>query len=121
MSLTTTETLGFSEGLIAFMTSNQAALAAAGLTVGPFITELGSQKSDAVTKNEQQEALKAQLRMKTEETTTAFGTLYDNASTKLDAIIGVLGKTSELAKHAAKLRSAIRRGSGSAAPTPPST
>ncbi|MBC8117659.1 MAG: hypothetical protein H7062_24985, partial [Candidatus Saccharimonas sp.] len=47
------------------------------------------------------------------------GTLYDNTSTKLDAVIGVLGKTSELAKQAAKLRSDIRRGSNPAAPTPP--
>jgi len=121
MSLTTTETLGFADGVIAFMSSNQAALAAAGLTVGPFVTELGSQKSDAITKNDQQEGLKAQLRTKTEETTTAFSTLYDNTSTKLDAVIGVLGKTSELAKQAAKLRSDIRRGTNPAAPTPPVT
>ena len=119
MSLTTTETLGFADGVIAFMNSNQVELAAAGLAVGPFITQLGSQKSDAITKNDQQEALKAQLRTKTEETTTAFSTLYDNTSTKLDAVIGVLGKTSELAKQAAKLRSDIRRGSNPAAPTPP--
>ena len=119
MSLTTTETLGFADGVIAFMTSNQAELAAAGLAVGPFLTQLASQKSDAITKNDQQESLKVQLRTKTEETTTAFATLYDNTSTKLDAVIGVLGKTSELAKQAAKLRSDIRRGSNSVAPTVP--
>ena len=119
MSLTTTETLGFADGVIALMSSNQTALAVAGLTVGPFVTELGAQKSDAITKNDQQEALKAQLRTKTEETTTAFGTLYDNTSTKLDAVIGVLGKTSELAKQAAKLRSDIRRGPGPATPPLP--
>ena len=119
MSLTTTETLGFADGMIAFMTSNQAELAAAGLAVGPFLTQLAAQKSDAITKNDQQESLKVQLRTKTEETTTAFATLYDNTSTKLDAVMGVLGKTSELAKQAAKLRSDIRRGSNSAAPTVP--
>ena len=119
MALTTTETLGFADGVSAFMTSNQAELAAAGLAVGPFLTQLASQKSDAITKNDQQESLKVQLRTKTEETTTAFATLYDNTSTKLDAVIGVLGKTSELAKQAAKLRSDIRRGSSSAAPTVP--
>ena len=60
------------------MSSNRAALAVAGLTVGPFVTEPGSQQSDAITKNDQQEALKAQLRMKAEETVAAFGTLDDN-------------------------------------------
>lgn len=119
MALTTTETLGFADGVSAFMTSNQAELAAAGLAVGPFLTQLASQKSDAITKNDQQESLKVQLRTKTAETTTAFATLYDNTSTKLDAVMGVLGKTSELAKQAAKLRSDIRRGSNSSAPTVP--
>lgn len=119
MPLTTTETLGFADAVIAFMTGNQVALTAAGLTVAPFITEIGLQKSDAATKNDQQETLKAQLRIKTNETTTALNTLYDNTSTKLDAIIGVLGKTSELGKQAAKLRSDIRRGPNPASPPPP--
>lgn len=38
MSLTTTETLGFADGVIAFMTNNQAALLTAGLDVAPFVT-----------------------------------------------------------------------------------
>ena len=110
MSLTTTETLGFADEVVEFLTNNQAALLTAGLTVGPYITELGTQKEDAVTKNDQQEALKAQLRIKTLDTSTALETLYGNTSTKLDAVIGVLGKTSELAKQAARIRSEIRRG-----------
>ncbi len=118
MALTTTETLGFADGVLAFMSSNQAALLAAGLDVAPFITQLGTQKGAAATVNDQQEALKAQLRMKTEATSASLTTLYDNTSTKLDAMIGVLGKTTELGKQAARLRSDIRRGPN-APPEPP--
>ena len=119
MSLTTTETLGFADGVIEFLTNNQTALLAAGLDVSTYITQLGTQKEDAVTKNDQQETLKAQLRTKTDEVNTALSTLYNNTSTKLDAVIGVLGKTTELGKQAARLRSDIRRGPGPTSPTPP--
>ncbi len=119
MALTTTESLGFTDGVIEFLTNNQAALLAAGLDVSTYITQLGTQKEDAVTKNDQQEALKAQLRTKTDETNAALSTLYNNTSTKLDAVIGVLGKTTELGRQAARLRSDIRRGPNPTPPTPP--
>jgi signal recognition particle GTPase len=119
MSLTTTETLGFADAVIQFMNSNQATLLAAGLDVSTYITGLTTQKTDAVTKNDQQEALKAQLRVKTEETSSALETLYSNTSTKLDAVVGVLGKTTELGKQAARIRSDIRRGPNTPAEPPP--
>ena len=119
MSMTTTETLGFTEGVIEFMTSNQAELLAAGLDVSTSLTLLGTLKGNAVTSNCRQEGLKVQLKTATAETETALGTLYDTTSTKLDAVIGVLGKTSELAKQAAKLRSDIRRGPRPASPPHP--
>jgi len=46
MSLTTTETLGFADGVIEFLTNHQATLEAAGLNVSTTITELGMQKED---------------------------------------------------------------------------
>lgn len=119
MSLTTTETLGFADAVIEFFLNHEAELAAAGLDVTAWITELGTDKEDAVTKNDQQEALKAQARIKTDETEAAMDKLYRNTSTKLDAAIGVLGKTTELGKQAARLRSDIRRGPSSPTPVPP--
>ena len=109
MAMTTTETLGFLEGLVQYLVVNQGALAAKGLTVTNWITELETQRDLAVAKNTQQEGLKAQLRTLTQETETALTTVYNNGSTKLDAIIGVLGKTTEEGKQAARLRSDIRR------------
>lgn len=84
-----------------------------------WITDLGNQKADAVAKNDAQEALKAQLRDQTQATNDALQTAYDSASTKLDGVIGALGKTSELGRQAARLRSDIRRGSNQPAPAKP--
>lgn len=109
MAMTTTETLGFLEGLLQYLTVNQGALAAKGLTVTNWITELETQRDTAVAKNTQQESMKAQLRTLTHDTETALTIAYNNGSTKLDAIIGVLGKTTEEGKQVARLRSDIRR------------
>jgi hypothetical protein len=119
MALTSTETLGFCDAVVEFMTNNQATLLAKGLNVTAWITELGTQKETAVTKNDEQEALKAALRTKTVETDTAFSAAYDSASTRLDAMIGVLGKTTPEGQQAARIRSDIRRGSTTPTPTPP--
>ena len=119
MAMTTTETLGFLEGLLQFLTVNQGTLAAKGLTVTNWITELETQRDLAVAKNTQQEGLKAQLRTLTQDTETALTTAYNNGSTKLDAIIGVLGKTTEEGKQAARLRSDIRRGPAASPVVPP--
>ena len=119
--MTTTEVFGFCDGVRQFMQTNQAALQTGGLNVTNWITDLNNQKSEAVSKNDAQESLKAQLRDATTAANGALQTAYDSASTKLDGVIGALGKTSELGKQAARLRSDIRRGSNptpAPAPTP---
>jgi hypothetical protein len=105
--MTTTEVVGFCDNLLEFMDKNQAAVEAAGVTVTAWKIELGKLKQDAVAKNAEQEALKAQLRVKTAETKAALNTAYTGASSKLDAMIGALGKGTPLAKQAAKLRSSV--------------
>ena len=54
------------------------------------------------------------MKLQTEVTAAALDAAYASASTKLDTMIGAVGKTSELGKQLAKLRSGIRRG-----PNPP--
>lgn len=113
-SLTTTEVLGFCTSVNQALTTHSATLLAKGLTVTGLITELDTQKAAAAARDSEQETLKAQLRVKTEETALALDTAYNSASTKLDAMIGAVGKTTELGKQLARLRSEIRRG-----PNPP--
>jgi len=120
MALTTAESLGFTDTVIELMTNNQATLQANGLNVTAWITELQTLKETAVTLNDEQEAMKAALRAKTVATETALDAVYRRTSTMLDAIIGVLGKTTPEGQQAARIRSDIRRGPGPTPPTAPS-
>ena len=106
-AMTTTEVVGFCDNLLEFMEQNRTAVEAAGVGVIAWKTELEQLKQDAVSKNAEQEALKTQLKIKTQETKAALDTAYSGASSKLDALIGALGKGTPLAKQAAKLRSGV--------------
>jgi hypothetical protein len=108
MPISTTEVIGFCETMIEFMKSNQESLKQAGLDVSAWISEVDGKKQSAVKSNDEQEAMKAKLKEKTKETDAAKKIAYDTASSKLDALIGTIGKTTELGKQAAKLRSKIR-------------
>ena len=106
-AMTTTEVVGFCDNLIEFMEKNQAAVEAAGVGVAAWKADLGKLKQAAVSKNAEQEAIKAQLKAKTIETKAALDAAYNGASSKLDALIGALGKGTPIAKQAAKLRSGV--------------
>lgn len=109
MSATNAETIGFLEQLIQLMQDNSADLKTKGLDVTNWITEMNDLKNDAVTKSTEQDNLQAALKVKTKESQTANKLAYDAGSTRLDAIVGVLGKSTPLAKQAARLRSGIIR------------
>ena len=109
MAFTTTEKIGFAESLLEFMRSNKGALEGAGVNIGSWTTELDSMKSTASKANDEQEALKAKLRDKTAETDKALRKLYDTATSRLDAMVGTLGKKTELAKQVARLRSGVAK------------
>lgn len=113
MSATRAEILGFLEQLIQLMQDSKADLSEQGLDVTNRITNLTAKQSDVVKKIGEQDKLEASLRAKTKEVQNAETLAYDAASTDLDAIIGVLGKKTPLAKQAAKLRSSINKQSKS--------
>lgn len=107
MPMTNAETFGFANQLIQLFQDNKAALLEKGLDVTSWITEVTEQKDDAIAKDAEEDDLRATLKTKTAATKTARMTLYKNSSSKLDAVIGVLGKDTPLAKQAARLRSSI--------------
>lgn len=121
MPLTMTETIGFCDNVIQFLSANQSTLQADGLDVTTWLTDLQARKELALSKNESQEAMKASLRMLTQEVNEALDAAYSTTSSRLDAAIGVLGKNSELGKQAARLRSSIRRGRRSTTPSEETT
>lgn len=108
MSFSTTEIFGFSESLIEFIRNSGAELTNLGISTENWLTELEEKKNSAVSLNDEQEKMKAGMKDLTSRTQQAVNDLYDISSTRLDAIIGVIGKKTELGKRAAKLRSNIR-------------
>ncbi len=113
-SLTTTEVLGFCTSVGQAMTTHKALLLTKKLDITDLKTELAAEQQTAAEADSAQETLKASLKVQTEATAAALDAAYTSASTKLDAMIGAVGKTSELGKQLARLRSSIRRG-----PPPP--
>lgn len=107
--MTHTETIGFCSQVAQLLEENQANLQTEGLDVTNWITDINQKKDDAVGKNSEQDDLRVQLKAKTAEAQNAINDAYKTASTRLDAVIGVLGKTTPLAKQAAKLRSSINK------------
>jgi len=107
MSASTTETIGFCNQFVRLLQDNKDDLQTKGLDVSNWITEVNNLKDDAVSKDAEQDDLKAAAKAKTKEAQAAKNLAYKTASTRLDAVMGVLGKDTPLAKQAARLRSSI--------------
>lgn len=109
MSLSTAETIGFTNQFIQFLQDNQAELQTKGLDVSAWITEIAALNNDAVTKDGAQDDARTILKARTAESQEATKLVYKTSSTRLDAVIGVLGKDTPIAKQAARLRSSLIR------------
>ncbi len=109
MALSTTETIGLNNQFVQLLEDNKADLQAKGLDVSNWITELKELNSDTVANDAAQDDLKAALKTKTAETQDLAKRNYKMTSSRLDAVIGVLGKDTAFAKQAARLRSSLIR------------
>jgi hypothetical protein len=109
MSATTAEIIGFCNQFTQLLEDNKTDLKDKGLDVTNWITEINSLKDDAVTKDAQQDQMRAAAKAKAKEAQDARKFAYKTTSSRLDAVIGVLGKDTPAAKEAARLRSSINR------------
>jgi len=105
----TSELLGTVDEFTTLLQSNTAAFTAAGLTVGPIITDLNDKKDVVVTQNDEQETFRRQCRDKTEQLVASAGKLYDTFSSRIDATMGAVGKKTTLGKQIARIRAGLRR------------
>ena len=119
MAMTTADTLAFYDLLLDFMTTHDAELKAKGLDLTAVKTSLVALRQTLLARDGEQETLKTQLHVKTDEVNAAQDALYKPSSAALDAIVGALGKTTEPAKQAARIRSQFNSRSKSAAAPPP--
>jgi hypothetical protein len=109
MSASTTEIIGFCDQVGQLLLDNKTDLKDKGLDVTNWDTEIDALKADTVTKVGEQDSLEAARKAKTKEVQAAAKLAYKTASTRLDAVIAVLGKDTPLAKQAGRLRSSLNK------------
>lgn len=107
MSMSTTETIGFCNQLIQLLQDNQTDLQQKGLDVSGWITELTTLNNDTIAQDATHDNMRVAFKEQTKKAQDSANLTYKTTSTKLDAVIGVLGKDTLLAKQAARLRSSI--------------
>jgi short-subunit dehydrogenase len=107
MAQSTTETIGFCNQFIQFVQDYTTELKTKGLDVTSWIPELTASKDETVTDDAEKDAAQAIAKTKTKKSNASTEFCYKLTSTRLDAVIGVLGKDSEAAKQARRLRSSL--------------
>jgi len=123
MARTFTEKVGMLQALLAVMeeTSIRANLASKGFAVKPHSERLSTKLKLVTDLNAEQERLRVDYNRKTAELNTVMADSDMDASGVIDAICGILGKSSKEAKNLQKIRSRIRvprTSTGNAAPSP---
>ena len=109
--------IGMMQELFAYMNDaeNVAKLAAKGLDIVPLRTRLQTKMTAITQKNADQEQAKVAVLNLTNELNPMTDDGYADASSMIDAMIGMLGKNTPEAKNL----QLIRTGFGPGAPTPP--
>ena len=103
------------DGFVAALlnSSNTPLLTAAKAPVTEIVVALTGKKTALITKSAEQQALKAALKIKTQEVAGASSGLYDEFSSRIDAVAGLVGKKTPLGEQILKLRSDLLRSGGS--------
>lgn len=105
MALSTTETVGLCDQFVQFIQNAKTELKSKGLDVTDWITETNTDKTSILTSENERDSLKAATKTKTKELQINKTNAYKKVSSRLDAVVGVLGKDTPAAKEAARLRS----------------
>jgi len=110
MARTFTEKVGMLQALLSQMeeTSNRARLASKGFDVMPHSERLAIKLKLVSSLNADQDRLKLEYNRKTAELNTVLTDTDMDASGVIDAMCGILGKSSKEAKNLQKTRSRIR-------------
>ena len=108
-NVTETEIWGLSENVQGAFVKEKPAITRVGLDVDEALARMRALHEEAFGANQQQEALKRQLRAQTEYSRMLQHKLYLTVSGYLDMAIAALGKSSGTAKILQRFRSRIRR------------
>jgi len=105
MSISTTELIGLCEQFVQLIQSAKTELKAKGLDVTGWDEDTNTDKTSVVVSENERDNLTAAKKEKTKEVQTNKKRTYSKLSSRLDAVIGMLGKDTPAAKEAARLRS----------------
>jgi len=103
--------ISFSQTIGEFMEQNKTELETNGFLVSSRIKEQKEMNKQYIVEDAKQEKMKAELVKQTEITVSALDKAYRYASTNTDAMVGVLGKDTPLAKHLRELRDQMHHSS----------
>jgi hypothetical protein len=108
--LTYAEKLSFATSVVQFLSDNKDSLKETGFDVAKRLSELDQAVKESVKLDSEQEQLKAKLTQATEKAVTSLNNAYTKASSAVDAMVGVMGKETELAKRLRKIRQQMTKG-----------
>lgn len=104
MALTYAQKLSFSQLVLQFMRDNEAALREKGFDTSHKAPALESSVAVAIQDDAKQETAKSEVVRATEKAVASLNTAYNEASSSVDLMVGVFGKTDPLSKRLRQLR-----------------
>ncbi|MBI4977560.1 MAG: hypothetical protein HZC28_08765 [Spirochaetes bacterium] len=107
MAHTKTEVIGFCGAVIDFVQTNRDALVSRGMDIDRILADLNADADAAMRAGSEHELQKLTMLETTEKTNAVFGKAYNNASSTVDLVVGLFGKTSRLGHLTAHLRSRV--------------
>ena len=99
--------VGKAEEMVTVFGANAAALAEAGVVVKDLVKDISDRKDEVVAKTAERDGLQTAAKDKTAEVNAATVALYEAFSSKIDHVVGAVGKKSNLAKQFKKLRNGL--------------
>ena len=104
--------VGKAEEMVTVFGANAAVLVEAGVVVKDLVKDISDRKDDVVAKTAERDGLQTAAKDKTAEVNAATVALYEAFSSKIDHVVGAVGKKSNLAKQFKKLRNGLLGKSG---------
>lgn len=102
--LTYAQMLAFSHIVVQFLKDNQPQLKESGFDAAKKIADLETAVKQSTEDDVKQEQMKAELVKATEKAVASLNNAYKQASSLVDAMVGVIGKDTPLAKRIRQLR-----------------
>jgi hypothetical protein len=107
MAISNNKTFGLADQFVQILQDNQTVLHERGLDITNWLGDTDDLKNDAVAQTTKQDVMEAATKVQTKVAQDSVKLLYDTLSTRIDAVMGLLGKNTPAAKQVGRLRSSL--------------